>query len=89
MLIADTQEKCISKLKAWKVGMESKELGVNMKKMKKFMVSGVDLDILKKSGKNPCVVCCYGVGYNSMECSQCELWVHKKCSGITSRLVAD
>ena len=33
MLIAFTQE-CISKLKAWKAGMESKGLRVNMKKTK-------------------------------------------------------
>ena len=29
------------------------------------------------------------VGVNSIECSQCKLWVHKKCSGLTGRLVAD
>ena len=38
VLIVDTQEECISKLKAWKAGMEVK-------------VSGVGLDVLKKSGK--------------------------------------
>ena len=29
------------------------------------------------------------MGVNSIECSQCKLWVHKKCSGLTGRLVAD
>ena len=29
------------------------------------------------------------VGVKSIECSQCKLWVHKKCSGLTGRLVAD
>ena len=42
-LIIDTQE-CISKLKAWKAGMESKGLHVNMKKTM-FMVSSDDLDV--------------------------------------------
>ena len=32
VLIADTQEECISKLKAWEASMESKGLHVNMKK---------------------------------------------------------
>ena len=86
MLIADTQKECITKLKAWKAGMESKGLPVNMKKTK-FMVSAVDLDILQKSGKYPCAVCCKGVGNNSIECLQCKAWVHKRCSGITGRLV--
>ena len=40
LFITNTQEECISKLKAWQVGMESKELHVNMKKTK-FLVSGV------------------------------------------------
>ena len=81
MLIAVTQE-YISKLKAWKASMESKGLRVNMKKTK-FMVSGVDLDVLQKSGKYPCAVCCKSVGNNSIECLQCKLWFHKRCSGIT------
>ena len=34
VLIADTQEECISKLKVWKAGMESNRLCVNMKKTK-------------------------------------------------------
>ena len=44
----------ISKHKAWKAGMKNKGLRVNMTKTK-FMVSGVDLDVLQKSGKY-CVV---------------------------------
>ena len=41
-------------------------------------------DVLKESGKYPC-----GVGNNSIHCSRCTLCVHKNCSGITKRLVAD
>ena len=84
----DTQEECISKLKAWKPGIESKGLHVNMKTTK-FLVSGGSHDVLKKSGKYPCAVCCSGIGNNSIQCSQCMLWVHKKWSGITKRLRAD
>ena len=81
MLIADTQEECIPKHKAWKAGMESKGLSANMKT--KFLVSAAGHNFLKKSGKYPCVVCSNGVGCNSILCSQCLLWVHKKCNGIT------
>ena len=48
VLTIDTQEECISKLKAWKAGMESKELHVNMKKTK-FLLSGDGQDVLQKS----------------------------------------
>ena len=61
---------------------------VNMKKTK-FLISGVGLNLLQDSGEFPCAICRSGVGVNSIECSQCKLWVHKKCSGLTGRLVAD
>ena len=70
MLIANTHEEYISKLKVWKAVMESKGLCVNMKKTK-FMVSGVGLDVQIKSDKSPCAVCSKGVGNNSDRCSQC------------------
>ena len=88
VVIADSLEECVTKLRAWKAGMESKGLRVNMKKTK-IMVSGIGLDVLKDSGRYPCAVCRSGVGNNSIECSQCKMWVHKKCSGITRPLVAD
>ena len=30
----------------------------------------------------PCGVCSKGVGSNSLQCTSCQKWVHKKCSGI-------
>ena len=34
--------------------------------------------------------CRSGVGAsNAIKCSQCTLWVHKKCSGIQGRIVAN
>ena len=59
---------CISKLKAWEAGVESKGLHVNMKKTK-FLVSGDGHDVLKKSDKHPFAVSCSGVGSNSILCS--------------------
>ena len=82
-LIANTHKEYISKLKIWKAGMESKGLRVNMKKTK-FMVSGVGIDVKIKSDKSPCAVCCKHVGNNPARCSQCKLWVHKKCNSITA-----
>ena len=36
--------------------------------------------------KFPCVVCCKGVGSNSILCRKCEKRTHKKCSGVKSSL---
>ena len=65
--------------------MENRGLRVNMKKTK-FMISGAGLDVLHDCGAFPCTVCQSGVGANSISCSQCKLWVHKKCSSIKGRL---
>ena len=68
--------------------MERKEIQVNMEKTK-FLVSGVGLHVPKKSSKYPRVVCCSGVGNNSIECSPWKLWIHKKYRSIIIRLVTD
>ena len=87
--IANTLEKCVSKLKAWKEGMENKGLRVNMKKTK-LMVTGPGLDVLRDSGAFPCAVCRNGVGAsNTIKCLQCTHWVHKRCSSIQGRIVAN
>ena len=41
------------KLKTWKAEMETKILCVNMGKTKIMVFSGLNLNLLKKSGKNP------------------------------------
>ena len=55
----------------------------------KIMVSGLSLNHLKKSGKNPFGVCQTGVGRNAVFCGGCLSWVHKKCSGIKGSLRRD
>ena len=88
VIIADSLEECVARLMTWKEKMEQKGFRVNMKKTK-FLVSGDGLGVLKKEGRFPCAVCCKGVGRNSICCSKCLLWVHKKCSGIKGRLSSD
>ena len=88
VIIADSLEELLEKLKPWKAGMEAKGLRVNMGKTK-LMVSGHGLDVLKDSGTYPCAVCRTGVGANSILCTECKLWVHKKCSGIKRTLGPD
>ena len=53
------------------------------------MVSGLNLNLLKKSGKNSCSVCQTGVGRNVVFCGGCLSWIHKKCNGIKGFLRRD
>ena len=82
VIIAESLQECIDRVLIWREKMEAKGLRVNMVKTM-FMASGVDLDALTDSSKFPCAVCRKGVGTSSIECSECKLWVHKKCSGLS------
>ena len=44
---------------------------------------------VKSSGKYPYGVCKKGVGRNSILCSKCKKWIHRKCSNIKGRLKQD
>jgi len=46
------------------------------------MISGERQKLVQKAARWPCGVCGRGVGSNSMQCTSCQKWVHKKCSGI-------
>ena len=83
VITADTEQQLVQKLKRWKESMEHKGMKVNMGKTK-VMVSG--MGIKEVSGKWPCGVCRKGVGANSVQCTRCQKWVHKKCSGVKGTL---
>jgi len=46
------------------------------------MISGECQKLIKKAVSWPCGVCGRGVDSNSIQCSSCQKWVHKKCNGI-------
>ena len=65
-----------------------KGLHVNMVKTK-ILVSGINLDVLKKSGKDPCGVCQTVGSTDAIFCGGCKRWVYKKCSCIKGHLHPD
>ena len=89
MISAESMEELLVKVQTWKTETEKKGLCVNMGKTK-IMESGINLDVLKKSGKYPCGVCQSGVGSsNAIFCGGCKRWVLKKYSGIKGPLRPD
>jgi Reverse transcriptase (RNA-dependent DNA polymerase) len=81
VLMAESEEQLLEKLRKWKISMEKKGLRVNMGKTK-VMRCQVDARQVMKTGKYPCAVCLKGVGANSILCTSCDAWVHSRCSGI-------
>jgi len=43
-------------------------------------------EMRQKAVRWPCGVCSKGVGSNSLQCTSCQKWVHKKCRGIKGRV---
>ena len=65
-----------------------KGLRVNVGKTK-VMKYGVGLQKVVDSRKYPCGVCGKGVDSNSIQCTLCMKWVHKRCSGISRKQRAE
>ena len=85
VLLAESMEELRKKLSNWRDAIEKKGMKVNISKTK-CLVSG-EGGVKEISKIDPCAVCSKRVKRNSILCSSCNLWVHKKCSGIKGSLV--
>ena len=50
------------------------------------MISRERQKLRQKAVRWPCGVCSKGVDSNSLQCTSCQKWVHKKCSGSMSKV---
>jgi len=81
VVIAETEEDLIKRLNEWKDFVENRGTRVNMNKTK-VMIRGEWQKVIQKAVRCACGVCGRGAGNNSIQCTSCKKWVHKKCSGI-------
>ena len=58
---------------------------VSMNKTK-VMISGERQKVRQKTERWPYGVCGKGVGSNSLQCTSCQKWVHKKCRATLNSL---
>jgi len=80
-VITETEYDLIKRLNEWKDNAENRVMRVNVSKTK-VMISGECQKLMQKAARGPCGVCGRGVGNNSIQCTSCQKWVHRKCSGI-------
>jgi len=52
----------------------------------KVMISGERQKVRQKAARWPCGVCSKGVCSNSLQCTSCQKWVHKKSHENTFHL---
>jgi len=61
--------------------VENIGIRVNTNKTK-VMIDGEQQKATQKAVRWPCDVCGRDVGNNSIQCTSCQKWVHRKCGGI-------
>ena len=88
VLVAESEESLLEKIRKWKTGLESKGLKVNVGKTK-VLKCKAGSGTVDKSGKWPCGVCNKGVRNNSILCTKCEKWIHKRCSNTVGKLASN
>ena len=80
VLSAESKEAVEQKFMEWKSPLESRGMKVNVGKTK-LMVTGKKAEVIR-SGMYPCGVCGRGARANSILCSSCLNWCHRRCSGL-------
>ena len=90
VIMAPTMEQLGRRVADWRASLLGKGLKVNAGKSK-VMVGSSGGKMIINSGKWPCGVCGKGVQANSVQCTVCKKWIHKRCSGVRGELsqVAD
>ena len=91
VLMAPTMEQLGIRVAQWRASFLDKGLKVNAGKSK-VMVGSSGRKMIVKSRKCPCGVCGKGVQANSVQCTVCIKWIHKRFSGgvyVDLSLVAD
>jgi len=53
----------------------------------KVMIRGERPKVTQKAVRWPCGVCGRGVGNDSIQCTSCKKWVHRKFSGIKGKVM--
>jgi len=81
VLTAESEHEVWKRFVEWRKDLELRGLKVNIKKTK-MMVTGKSSTQKIKTGKWPCGCCGKGVGCNSILCTVCKNWCHKRCSGL-------
>ena len=80
VLICETKEEARQRFVAWRNALESQGLKVNISKTK--VIRCARDGVLKEAAVAPCSVCGKRVGVNSIHCTTCGYWVHRRCSGV-------
>ena len=76
VVVGDNWEEVESRYTRWKKALQDKGIKINVYNTKAFYTRRNF--ILTQMRKYPCSACNKGVGRNSVQCTKCQHWVHKR-----------
>src|SRR3989441_1602792 len=85
VLLAESKAELEKRLLVWIMRLKEEGRMANIGKTK-VMNCKVGVGQVENSGKFPCGICRKGVAENSICCSSCKKWIHKRCSGVVGSL---
>jgi len=85
VVIVETEDDLIKRLNKWKDNRENRGMRVNMNKTN-VIINGECQKLMQKSERWPYGVCGRGVGNNSIQCTNCQKWIHRKCCGVNDSI---
>ena len=85
VIMSDHLDDLKIQLQAWRTSLDTWGLRINVGKTKILGSSG-EAQKPTRNVKWPCGVCSEGVGVNSKLCQTCNLWIHKRYSGVKGTL---
>ena len=85
VLLAESRIELERRIMEWIARLKEKGLRVNMGKTK-VMNCKTGIGQVENTGKFPCEICRKGVGVNSICCTFCKKWIHRRCSGVVGSL---
>ena len=81
VLTAESKEEVMEVFHRWRIAMERCGMKINIPKTK-LLISGKEPTTRPSTGRYPCGICSRGVGVSSIICRSCNLWCHKRCTGL-------
>ena len=81
VIMAEERDDVVERFNRWKENLEERGMKINMEKTK-VMITGEAPAKREEVGRFPCGCCGKGVGNNSIYCTLCRKWCHKRCSGL-------
>ena len=84
VLTAESQQEVMEMFNLWRNAMARCGMKINIPTTKLLISAKARTAPTSGTGRWPCAICLRGVGVNSILCTRCNMWCHKRCTGLST-----